>query len=262
MSREKKVIKENIRLHGKEAERYEKSKLEIFNEREQDRIESILGEATGHIVSEGPGIRALDIGCGTGNILEKLTDKCDEVIGLDLSKDMLSVASTIFQKGENPFLVQGRAGKLPFNDNTFDLITAYSLFHHLPYFSNPISEIARVLKGGGVLYVDHEPIERERLSVKLYIKFCDFLNGDSSGGLPPYEEEDGMDRKFCDYHLHHGDSNGGIPAKQVLKLCRENDIEVLSSRRYLAYGSPNRNFLHPILKHFINSEWILIGRKR
>lgn len=255
MPHEKKVIRENIRLHEKEAEKYEESKVEIFNEREQNRLNSVLRKSIDNIDTDSSKIKGLDLGCGTGNMLENLSFLCHKVIGLDLSEDMLSVASSNhLGEKENIRLIRGRAAHLPFADNTFDIVTAYSVFHHLPRFSDPVSEITRVLKPRGVLYIDHEPIERDNPLVKLYIESSAILNGDPSDGT-----ED-MDRHFCDYHIH--EYAGGISVPKILESLRDNDLEVLKSEKYLAPRSHEKNPLRPLLKHLIDSEWVFIGRKK
>lgn len=257
---EKKVVKENIHLHEEIAENYEDRNPDIFNEREEKRVKSVLGEAQGHINTDSSGSRALDVGCGTGNILRKLGPHFGEVVGVDVSDDMLSEALPTARRKENVKVVRGRVADLPFYDNYFDLVTAYSVFHHLPDFSEPLSEIARVLKDGGVLYIDHEPIERERLSVKLYMKFCDILNGEAREGLPPYEKTEGLDRKFTDYHIHHGDGEG-IQAARIKDSCEDLGLNVITTREYLSYGTDKRNIFYPVFRPFANNEWLLIGRK-
>lgn len=252
------VVKENIRLHKKEAESYEKDKTEIYNEREQERIRSVLCKIEEYLGTGDSELKALDLGCGTGNILKKLDPHFDEVIGIDLSDDMLSVASSNIE-GDNPKLVRGRIANLPFPDGCFDMVSAYSLLHHLPSFSKPISEISRVLKEGGIIYIDHEPIERENPLVKAYLKFCDVLDGRDSKGLPPYTDTEG--RRYCDYQIHHGE-NQGVPISRILNLCRNEEIETVLNKKYLIYGTEEKNPLYSILKPFIDSEWLLIGRKK
>lgn len=257
----KKVIKENLRLHEHEAENYESEKSEIYNRQEQKRIESVIEEAKPLIETGSSELKALDIGCGTGNILEKLSSRFDKVVGVDLSEDMLSKArSTFYGEKEKIKMIRGKASNLPLKDDYFDMISLYSVLHHFPNFSGPISEIERVLKEGGVLYIDHEPIKRNDLLVKLYIKFNNMLNGEFAKGLPPYEETEGLDRRFCDYHIHHGET-GGIPTSEVIRLCKEHGIETITAREYLAYGSDKINTLHALFSSFISNEWLFIGKK-
>jgi len=254
-----KVVKENIRLHEEEAENYETKQKEIFNEREQGRIKSVLDESKSYIESDDTSLKALDVGCGTGNILEKLIPLFDKVVGIDLSQDMLSNAVDNFQEGETPYLIRGRAADLPFPKNHFHMVSAYSVLHHLPQFDGAISEISRVLKPGGVLYIDHEPINREDRLVKLYMKFRDLLNEKSVEGLPPYEETDDRNREYCDYHIHNGEV-AGIPTSKITGICEENGLEIMETREYLSYGTNKKNLLHPCLEPLIASEWLLIGK--
>lgn len=257
-----KVIEENLRLHEEEAENYRSWNAEIYNSQEQKRISSIIDEAIQLLETEDSSRRALDVGCGTGNILGKMSSRFDKAVGVDLSEDMLSVAYTDhLQKRENLKLVRGRIADLPFPDNYFDVVSAYSVFHHLPEFSGPIYEMSRVLKEGGVIYIDHEPVKRDDFLVKLYTKFRDMLNGNFADGLPPYEETGGIDREYCDYQIHHGE-NGGIPTDSILKLCKTHGLEPLVNERYLSQGTTRRNPLHPFFELIIDNEWLLIARKK
>ncbi len=255
---ENEVIRKNLELHEEEAEEYEEEKTEIYNEKEQERIESALSDAMQHIETGDSEKRVLDLGCGTGNLLEKLIPRFDNVVGIDLSDDMLSVASSKFKDNDGLTLVRGKASDLPFQDDYFDMVSAYSLFHHLPEFAEPISEISRVLKSGGVLYIDHEPVNREDPLVQSYIKFCDILNGESREGLPPYNETEG--REYCDYHIHHGD-NCGIPTSDITDLCEEKGIEIVTTKEYLQNGMNIKNPLQTVLEPFADSEWLLMGKK-
>jgi ubiquinone/menaquinone biosynthesis C-methylase UbiE len=57
----------------------------------------------------------------------------------------------------NVILHEGVAESLPFGDGMFDLVTAYSVLHHLADHRPVLAEAARVLRPGGMLYVDLEP---------------------------------------------------------------------------------------------------------
>jgi demethylmenaquinone methyltransferase / 2-methoxy-6-polyprenyl-1,4-benzoquinol methylase len=98
----------------------------------------------------GPGLRVLDIGCGTGALEERLPG-CS-VVGVDITREMIREAQ---RKGipsvESLVLSDGEA--LPFGDGTFDVVTScYVVKYTTP--SRLVSEAARVLKPGGrfVLY--------------------------------------------------------------------------------------------------------------
>ncbi len=91
--------------------------------------------------------RVLDAGCGVGNLLERLTAP-GKAIGVDFSLGMIRAASR-----RSPSVLLGDSMKLPFRDESFDLVLARSLLHHLPNIERGISELARVLRPGGQLVV-------------------------------------------------------------------------------------------------------------
>lgn len=68
----------------------------------------------------------LDIGCGTGNHALALQPYGHYIIGIDISRDMLSIARSKSQEVPNISLVQGDITKSPFRKNSFD--AAYALF--------------------------------------------------------------------------------------------------------------------------------------
>jgi ubiquinone/menaquinone biosynthesis C-methylase UbiE len=99
----------------------------------------------------------LDDGCGTGAFLEfarRRGTRIDRYIGVDVSRGMLSRARKRLQlDGVDHLLVHADACRLPFADETFDVVYARALLHHLPDPAQGVAEIRRVLKPGGVAVV-------------------------------------------------------------------------------------------------------------
>ena len=94
----------------------------------------------------------LDIGCGTGNLLLLLSSKYEaQLSGVDLSKNMLEIAQN--KLGEKADLRVGDSENLPFDDDTFDIITCTDSFHHYPHPENVLKEVKRVLKPKGRLLI-------------------------------------------------------------------------------------------------------------
>src|SRR4029079_1810769 len=88
--------------------------------------------------------RILDVGCGTGANLLMLS-KFGDAEGVDLSEDALAFCR---ERGlENVKL--GAAEKLPYDDGTFDLVTALDVVEHLDDDLGGLSEMRRVLRPGG-----------------------------------------------------------------------------------------------------------------
>jgi len=105
-------------------------------------------------VPRRPESPALDMGCGTGLMLEDL-QKTRPVIGLDFS----TLALRYSRKRCDAPLVRADAQSLPFQTGALDLITALDLTEHVPKDNEMIREIVRVLRPGGrvVLTVPAHP---------------------------------------------------------------------------------------------------------
>lgn len=86
--------------------------------------------------------RVLEVGAGSG----RLQDIVDDYVGLDLSH-------TVRRFFHKPF-VQGSATELPFRDDEFDVIWTINVIEHVPEPELALREMRRVLKDGGILYLD------------------------------------------------------------------------------------------------------------
>ena len=73
-----------------------------------------------------------------------------EFIGLDLSPEMIKQAKS--KNIKNAKFIEGRSDELPFENDTFDVVTCSQSFHHYPETDKPMQEAWRVLKTGG-LYI-------------------------------------------------------------------------------------------------------------
>ncbi len=91
----------------------------------------------------------LDIGCGTGRLLELLGDQLPDaaLTGLDLAPNMLQQAAA--RLGENVRLIQGDAEQLPFGDSSFQLVLSSSTFQWLDSLRHCFGEVRRVLQPDG-----------------------------------------------------------------------------------------------------------------
>jgi ubiquinone/menaquinone biosynthesis C-methylase UbiE len=109
-----------------------------------------------------PGIRVVDVGCGTGEMLTRYAAAGCRVAGVDLSASMLFEARR--RLGPGALLALAEATALPFPSDGADLVLATMVLHGLPADSRvpALAEMARVAgKRGRVLVADHRP-ERER----------------------------------------------------------------------------------------------------
>jgi SAM-dependent methyltransferase len=87
--------------------------------------------------------RVLDIGCGRGYGLERLSSYGLRPIGLEIGRATLRDAQT-----RGP-VFEGTADKLPFQDASFDAAMIIQVFHHVEDPPDVIHEVRRVLKPGG-----------------------------------------------------------------------------------------------------------------
>jgi ubiquinone/menaquinone biosynthesis C-methylase UbiE len=95
--------------------------------------------------------RILDLGCGTGRLLETLVrdHPADRLAGVDLSLGMLGVARGRLPPGVR--LAQSDAAALPYPDGSFQRVLSVSAFHFWARPAAGLGEIFRVLTPGGVL---------------------------------------------------------------------------------------------------------------
>jgi ubiquinone/menaquinone biosynthesis C-methylase UbiE len=124
------------------------------NRHRQDEYRQLARE----VVKMGvpPGGKVLDVGTGPGfvaiAVARRLRDSSYEVIGLDLSKAMLTVAAENAQRaGLNGMITwrQGDAKAMPFGDGEFDFVVCNDSLHHWEDPPAVFDEIARVLKDDG-----------------------------------------------------------------------------------------------------------------
>ncbi|MCF8480067.1 MAG: metalloregulator ArsR/SmtB family transcription factor [Rhodospirillum sp.] len=109
---------------------------------------------------------ALDIGTGTGRILELLAPHVERCVGVDQSREMLAVARANLEREDvrNAHVRQGDMYALPFAGEAFDGVVIHQVLHFAEHPTSVIAEAARVLRPGGRLaIVDLAPHEREEL---------------------------------------------------------------------------------------------------
>jgi ubiquinone/menaquinone biosynthesis methyltransferase len=98
-----------------------------------------------------PRPRCLDIACGTGDLCELLAAKypAAEIVGLDLTEEMLSIARGRVP-GPRVTFREGDMCRMDFPDGSFDVVTGGYALRNAPDLKQALAEIRRVLKPGGV----------------------------------------------------------------------------------------------------------------
>jgi len=106
-------------------------------------------------------LRILDIGCGTGSLLIQSFlhgPKIRSAVGLDMSPNMIEYAQQkvpVLHLDDRLRFMIGDAEHLPFEDNSFDVITCCNSFHHYPHQIQALREMFRVLdRDGRLILID------------------------------------------------------------------------------------------------------------
>lgn len=97
----------------------------------------------------------LDLGTGTGRILELVAPRASRAVGVDLNSEMLALARARIERASltHAQVRRGDLFQLPYADHSFDLITVHQVLHYLEDPSGAVIEAARVLKPGGKLVI-------------------------------------------------------------------------------------------------------------
>ena len=109
-----------------------------------DRLRRLLGPFTGNEV-------ALDAGCGTGSVAFALAPHVAEVVGVDTRADYLDAGRA--SAPANVRLLEGDVMELPFGYAEFDLTCCHRVLHHVRLPALAVSELARVTRPGGKLFI-------------------------------------------------------------------------------------------------------------
>lgn len=108
----------------------------------------------------------VDIGTGTGRILELLAGLAEQATGIDASREMLAIARARIEKAglQNARIRQGDIFSIPFDDNSCGLVSIHQVLHFLDNPAGALEEAGRILSPDGrLLIVDFAPHELEFL---------------------------------------------------------------------------------------------------
>src|SRR3954454_6340698 len=158
---------DSIRAERSEAaNRYFSHHAEVWDQiRSLHVAETEVERAIGSALAVRPLGRLVDIGTGTGRMIELFGPRADQAIGIDRSSEMLRLARVKLEAaGISSSLRQGDMYALPLADESADHVIIHQVLHYAHSPATAIVEAARVLApGGNLLVVDFAAHEREEL---------------------------------------------------------------------------------------------------
>jgi ArsR family transcriptional regulator len=122
------------------------------------------------LVPPGPEGRLLDIGTGTGRVLELLAPRVRQALGVDASKAMLALARARLNGPDLAHCAVRQADmyRLPLSDQSFDIVVLQMVLHYAEDPAGVVAEAARVLRPGGrLIVIDLAAHDRADLAGKL-----------------------------------------------------------------------------------------------
>ncbi|TDD29931.1 methyltransferase domain-containing protein [Kribbella turkmenica] len=96
------------------------------------------------------GERALDAGCGSGHAAEGLAERYGQVLGVDLSAPMISLARRKRTRANVEYRV---ADLFAIEEDGFDLVYSHTMMHHLPDYRGGLEHLKSLVRPGGTVAI-------------------------------------------------------------------------------------------------------------
>lgn len=146
----------------------------------------------------------LDCGCGGGANVKRLLAVCDKVYGIDYSEVSVAKSRAVNAEAINSNrceIHQCDVRSLPFDNDCFNIVTAFETVYFWQDIDKAFAEIYRVLRGGGVFAITNESTGTDETSVK-FSKIIDGMNLYTGEDLKLLLEKAG----FTDIRIHTHES--------------------------------------------------------
>ena len=164
--------------------------------------ESEVEAAIGRALADRRIGRLVDIGTGTGRMLQLFGPGAEKALGIDRSPEMLRLArAKLAETGLDADLRQGDMYALPLGSDSADTVIIHQVLHYAQNPAAAVAEAARLLSPGGrLIIVDFAPHEREELrSADAHIRL-----GFADEAMLKHLEEAGLDGRVVE-HLEGGE---------------------------------------------------------
>ena len=164
------------------------------------------------------GDRILDVGCGNGRLYQLFDNLSIDYVGLDQSKNLLAEARKKFPSAQ--FIV-GEMSKLPFAEDSFDIIFCIAAFHHLPSDElrmRTLKEMKRVLRANGKIVMTNWNGESDWITSKISYGKIRKLMDDAYHFIIPWKNNKGEVKGLRHYWLLPPDDFTKLMLKVGLKM--------------------------------------------
>ncbi|MGD8607061.1 MAG: class I SAM-dependent methyltransferase [Myxococcales bacterium] len=135
---------------GKDTRRYYDELSRSYDRTRQGRYHRMIDELELSVLEPyARHARTLELGCGTGLVLERVAAIAREAVGVDFSQEM---ARRAMARGLQVHI--GHLCELPFGDDEFDVTYSFKVLAHVPDVGRALREAVRVTRPGGFILVD------------------------------------------------------------------------------------------------------------
>lgn len=118
----------------------------------------------------------LDVGCGGGININRMAKNAKKVYGIDYSIESVKLSRQVNEKlidNGKVEIHEGNVKDLPFDDDTFDIVTAFETVYFWPDIEKCFGEVKRVLKPGGTFLIGMESNGSDNFIMKFWKHFID-----------------------------------------------------------------------------------------
>lgn len=220
MSKINDAIKANIKVHSVMADQYNKIEPH-FRPESIERVTKIINGINKEITLD----KVLDLGCGTGFMINILKNIASEITGVDVTQAMLDKVD--LTGNAKITLINSDTGTVQLNKNYYDLATAYTFLDHLYDMKPTFQNTFEALKDGGGFYADLSPNyyfwnDIQKLdSTKVYHKVVQrelnaVLHKDDE-----IQKQFGIDSEIFKNAEHQKHIKGGLVEEEIEDLLRQ-----------------------------------------
>lgn len=212
------VLQANIEYHDIIASQYETdvSAAFIFTGKVQQKIESVVKLLS----CRTEGKVWVDVGCGTGNVLKFAQKYFQQAVGIDVSIEMLRLA-----QDRKLTVSLGNVKVLPVLSGTVDVVSAFSVLHHLFDFKPALEEIHRILKPGGYFYGDLDPnglcVFRRPMVQTVYRRILKWYVRLAYGASPSMSDQDENLARLQNLAEYHQTQVPGLDPRELVNYMQK-----------------------------------------